>query len=380
MLIRPVRWVVCAALIAIASLPLAAVAQTQPTQPPVPSTPNQPSTPAPPPAPGTPAAPAQPPAAPAVQPVPPVPPIPVVGGGQPLTLVDAVRRALEQNLTVRQAALQVAIARSQVSQADAGLWPTVQIIGSNTQTSSSGTSLLNGTISIPTAGITNAPFNAVLPATVTPQWNVRGNLQYTLYSGNAVQDQIAIAQANLRSQQSAFAATAGQTVLTVRQAYYNYVQSEEQVGAAQRAVDASQENVRVTQAQVRVGTSPEFNLLQAQVQLSQAQRSLTQAKAAAVLAEQQLAAAVNLPISTAINGRRRWGCLPPRRTSRRSSSRRCRTAPRSRRRRPTFSRRRRRWTSRRRACGPTSRCSAGPRRSPTTSQRASRSPGAARFS
>jgi outer membrane protein TolC len=315
MLIRPARWVACAALTAMAALPLAAAAQTPPPPPPAPSIPAQPNQPpAPPaPAPGAPAVmPGLPgPASPAVQPVPPVPPVPLVGGGQPLTLLDAVRRSLEQNLTVRQAALQVAIARSQVSQALAGLWPTVQIIGSNTQTSPGSNQFLNGTISIPSAGITGASFNAVLPASVTPAWDVRGDIQYTLYSGNAVQDQVAISRANLRAQESAFAATASQTVLSVRQAYYNYVQSEGQVAAAQRAVDASQEDVRVTQAQVRVGTSPQFNLLQAQVQLATAQRNLTQAKAAAVLAEQQLAAVVNLPISTAINATTPMGLPTP---------------------------------------------------------------------
>lgn len=280
--VRLVRSVAFITLAATALLPLTAAAQTQPTPPPVPPAPVQPA---------APAAPLQ---------IPPVPPVPSVGAGAPLTLLDAVRRALEQNLTVRQAALAVAIARAQVGQAEAGLWPTVSVGASNTQQTPPGNSTLGGTINIPSAGITGAPFTAIVPGSAPPQWNVHGIVNYAVYTGNAVQDQIAIARANLRGQQSAFAATAEQTVLAVRQAYFNYVQSEGQVAAAQRAVAASQENVRVTQAQVNVGTSPEFNLLQAQVQLAQAQRTLTQAKAAAVLAEQQLAAVVNLPISSAI--------------------------------------------------------------------------------
>lgn len=289
-----VRTVAFVTLAATALLPLTAAAQTQPT-PPAPSTP----------------APASPPPRPAPLAIPSVPPVPIVGGGAPLTLIDAVRRALEQNLSVRQAAFQVAIARAQVGQADAGLWPTVSVGASNTQATAPGTSTLGGAINIPSAGITNAPFTAVVPGTSTPQWNVHGIVNYSVYSGNAVQDQIAIAQANLRGQESAFAATAGQTVLAVRQAYFNYVQSIEQVAAAQRAVDASRENVRVTQAQVNVGTSPQFNLLQAEVQLAQAQRTLTQTKAAAVQAEQQLAAVVNLPISTAIDATTPMGLPTP---------------------------------------------------------------------
>jgi OMF family outer membrane factor len=293
--VRLVRSVAFIALAATALLPLTAAAQTQPTPPPAPSSPAQPA------APAT-AVPLQ---------IPPVPPVPLVGGGGPLSLLDAVRRALEQNLSVRQAAVAVAIARAQVGQAEAGLWPTVSVGASNTQQTPPGNSTLGGTINIPSAGINGAPFTAIVPGAAPPQWNVHGTFQYAVYTGNAVQDQIAIAQANLRGQQSAFAATAEQTVLAVRQAYFNYVQSEGQVAAAQRAVDASQENVRVTQAQVNVGTSPEFNLLQAQVQLAQAQRTLTQAKAAAVLSEQQLAAVVNLPISSAIDATTPMGLPAP---------------------------------------------------------------------
>jgi outer membrane protein TolC len=293
MSIRLARSVAFLTLAATALLPLTAAAQTQPAQPAQPSAPSSPAQP------------------PAMPPIPPVPPVPSVGGGQPLTLLDAVRRALEQNLQVRQAALQVAIARAQVAQAEAGLLPTASVGASNTQQTPPGNSKLAGTITIPSAGITAAPFTAVLPGSAPPQWNVRGTIGYTLYSGNAVQDQIGIAQANLRGQESAFAATAGQTVLAVRQAYYNYVQSEGQVAAAQRAVDASQENVRVTGARVRVGTSPQFDLLQAQVQLTQAQRTLTQAKAAAVAAEQQLAAVIDVPIASQISATTPMGLPAP---------------------------------------------------------------------
>jgi outer membrane protein TolC len=246
-----------------------------------------------------------------MQPVPPVPAVPSVGAGQPLTLLDAVRRALEQNLTVQQAALAVAVARSQVSQAEAGLLPTLGLNGGYTSQTTPGSTALTGAISIPSLGINGAQFQAITTGQVPPPWAFHLTFAYPLYTGNALQDQVSIAQATLHGQQSSFTATASQTVLTVRQAYFNYVQSQDQVAAAQRAVDASRENVRVTQAQVRVGTSPEFNLLQAQVQLATAQRNLTQAKAAAVLAEQQLAAAVNLPISTSIDATTPMGLPTP---------------------------------------------------------------------
>src|SRR6516225_8762452 len=133
-------WIALVPLAAVALLPLTAAAQTQLLQ------------------------------------IPAVPAVPRVGGGTPLALVDAVRRALEQNLGVQQAALAVAIARSQVTQAEAGLYPTVGVGASNTQQTAPGNSLLGGTINIPSAGITGAPFTAVVPGSAPPQWNVHGTI------------------------------------------------------------------------------------------------------------------------------------------------------------------------------------------------------------
>src|SRR5215469_3251493 len=184
MLIRPARSVAFIALAAVGLFPLTAAAQTQPTTPPAQPQPAPPAAPSSPP-PGT-TAPMQ---------IPAVPAVPSVGGGTALPLVDAVRRALEQNLGVRQAALAVAIARSQVTQAQAGLYPTVGVGASNTQQTAPGNSFLNGTINI--QGVTQAggvPFTAVVPGSAPPQWNVHGTISYNVYTGNAVQDQIAIAK------------------------------------------------------------------------------------------------------------------------------------------------------------------------------------------
>lgn len=184
------RWIVSIALDATALLLLAAAAQTPPAQPQAPSSPAQPAAQVSP-QPST------------LPPIPPVPPVPSVRPGTPLTLLDALRRALEQNLQVRQAALQVAIARAQVSQAQAGLLPTATLGASYTDQTAPGASKLGGTINIPSAGIVDASFVAIVPGSATPPWAFRLNFAYLLYTGNALQDQVAIAQANLRGQQSA---------------------------------------------------------------------------------------------------------------------------------------------------------------------------------
>lgn len=234
-------------------------------------------------------------------PIPSVPPVPEAGPGRPLTLAEAVSTALRQNLQVRSAAIQVALARAQLQQAEAGFQPTVGLQGSYTTQSSSGGSVLSGTISVPGAGIVGQPFVAQVPSLgAAPSWLFRLNVAYPLYTGHALEDQLAIARASVRSAEAAFAAITAQVVLSVRQAYYGVQLAQGTVAAAQRAVDAARENVRVTEARVRAGTSPRFDLLQAQVQLAQAQQNVTRARTGLVQAQQTLAVVLNQPLTTSV--------------------------------------------------------------------------------
>jgi outer membrane protein len=288
----------------IASLALPAVPTfAQPAQQPAPPV-QPPATPAAPSQPGAPSQPAAP-AAPSYPPLPAVPTVPEVPyppttPGLPLTLADAITTALQGNFTVRLQAIQVALSQAQLRQAQGATLPTVSLTGGYTATSTSGTGTpLTGTISIPGAGIVNQPFvTGPIPVTGTPPWAFGLRLEYPLYTGNALQDQIAIAEANLANSEAGLAATAGQIVLSTRQAYYALQLARGQVAAEQRAVEASLVNVQVTQAQVRAGTAPEFDLLQAQTQLAQAQLALTQAKANAVQAQYNLNIVLNLPQTT----------------------------------------------------------------------------------
>jgi outer membrane protein TolC len=265
-------------------------------QQPPPSTPGTPA-----PAPGTPA----PGTSPSPPPPPSIPAVPTVPVTAPrsLSLTDALTTALTNNFQIRQAALTVAIQRATLRQAEGQKALTLSTnldFTANSAPTSNGGIPLAGTISIPGAGILNQPFVTTGQGGNAPvtQWAFGLTLRYPLYTGNALEDQIAIAQANVAASEAQFASSAEQVVFTVRQAFYLVQASQANVDAAQRAVDASQENVRVTQAQVQVGTSPQFNLLQAQVQLAQSQQSLTTARTGLSQAHQSLAAALVLPLST----------------------------------------------------------------------------------
>lgn len=235
------------------------------------------------PAPAQPApAPAAPPSQPAIPAVPAVPTTPP----RELTLANAIITALQNNYQIRQAAISVVVQQATLRQAQAQTALTLSSVGPTFTYNSLAGGSFAAQLGQTTSGFPNTT------------WTYGLQLRYPLYTGRALEDQIAIAEANLAAQQASFAATAQQVVFTVSQAYYQVQAAQASVDTAQRAVDASQENVRVTQAQVQVGTSPQFNLLQAQVQLASSQQTLTAARTTESQAYQNLAAALVLPLTT----------------------------------------------------------------------------------
>ena len=79
-----------------------------------------------------------------------------------------------------------------------------------------------------------------------------------------------------------------ETVLSVKDQYFNVLRDQEQVVVYQEQVAADQESVRVTQAQVNAGSVAQFDLLTAQTTLSNAQQQLSSAQDTLTLAQDNL--------------------------------------------------------------------------------------------
>ena len=213
-----------------------------------------------------------------------------------MSLADAVTLALQQNLTLRQDGAQVVIDRALVAEAKASLWPTVKASGSYTNETVTTTSYPIA-ITIPGIGVVNGTLSST---NETTPYSFSLTLSYDLYTGNSVQDQIAIEQATLDADEAAYAAEAAQIVLQVREAYYNLWATASAVTAAQQTVNEATENVRVTQLKVTAGTAPMYDLLQAQTSLASDQQTLTQDKASAVTAQYTLNKLLTLPLVTVV--------------------------------------------------------------------------------
>ncbi len=209
-----------------------------------------------------------------------------------LSFAEAVSLAVQQNLALRAAALDVAVAEAQLAQARAGGAPQLNLTSSYTYLQQPGQ-----TLTFPN------PF-APVPPTLTvrvppPDPNVlllRLAAQVPLYTGGRLEAQRALAEANVRGARAVLERTRQQVVFAVHQAYLQLLLAREHDAAARRALAAAEESVRVARARVAAGAAAPFDQLQAEVALSNAQQALARAQAQVATAQVQLASLLNLPL------------------------------------------------------------------------------------
>ncbi len=212
-----------------------------------------------------------------------------------ISFADVAAAVFQNNLQLRAAALEVAVAEAQLAQARGGGLPQVALSGSYARTQERS----GQTISFPN------PFGPIpptiaftLPAPDPNLYAARLALQFPLYTGGRVESQIALAAANLRGAQSTFERTKQQALFGAQQLYLQALLGQETVAAAQRALDQASESQRVARARVRAGAAPQFDALQAEVAVANAEQSLVRARTSLTSAQVSLDAAINLPQDT----------------------------------------------------------------------------------
>ncbi|MDR7420364.1 MAG: TolC family protein [Armatimonadota bacterium] len=194
----------------------------------------------------------------------------------------------ERNLTLRAAAFDVAVARTQLAQAKGERLPQLSLTGSyGTGQQRPGTTT---TISNPFGPGT---ITLTVPGPDPSQVLLRVGLQYPLYSGGRIEAQIALAEANLKGAQAVFARTTQQVVFSAQQAYLRALLARENLTASRRTLEEAEESLRVAQERVRAGVAAGFDELQAEVQVARARQGIVQAMAGVRNADIALNALLN---------------------------------------------------------------------------------------
>ena len=206
-----------------------------------------------------------------------------------LTLEQATRAALENNLSIVQADANMNAAQAGVTAAYGGYLPTLSATGSwnRNQTDRAGSSTANfggGTVVIPASKSTTSNFNTAL------------NLNWTLFDGFAQQGQVG--QASSRSVASEFTAirTRQSIVFQVEANYLNVLRNEQLVKVSEGSLKRDRRQLeRITESN-RVGSLSLADVYRQQSQVAGDEFSLIQAQNNFDKAKADLVALIGLDV------------------------------------------------------------------------------------
>jgi len=212
----------------------------------------------------------------------------------PLTLADAVRRALAQGEEMRLAHAQVLDAEGQIREAWSGALP--QVTGTLTYTRQFA-SIYQGAAS-DTSSIgklfKNTPFGA------PNLWNAQIQATQLLWSGGKVGAGLTAAKAFRSGAAEQEAQTAADVTLAVTRAYLDAASSARLLDIAQASLSQARDHERQVRLFHQAGTRAEYDLLRAQVDAANQEPSVVAARNAYDLSLRELKRLINVPDAQAL--------------------------------------------------------------------------------
>ncbi len=215
--------------------------------------------------------------------------------GRRVSFADVATAVVQNNLQLRAAAFEVAVAQAQLAQARGGQLPQVSLSGSYSRTQERSGQVLSF---LNPFGPTPPVITITLPSPDPNIYAARLAILYPLYTGGRVEAQVALAQASLRGAQATFERAKQQVVYSAEQTYLQGLLAAENVAAAERALDQANESLRVARARFSTGAAPQFDVLQAEVAVANAEQTMVRAQTSGASAQMNLDAALNLPQDT----------------------------------------------------------------------------------
>ncbi|MCX5962237.1 MAG: TolC family protein [Cyanobacteria bacterium] len=225
-------------------------------------------------------------------------------GVRALTLQETIELAERNNRDLAISHLQVQQQQAAVREAQASLYPTLDL-QSNLNRSLSA----SGTLGIKAAqadAITQFGSEAAARS-LSPQsfrrsiadestfWDTSLQLNYDLYTSGARAARLRIAAGNLRAAELAMERVREQLRLDVTGEYYDLQEANEQVNINEQSVRNSEQSLRDANAQERAGLGTKFDVLRSEVQLANNQQQLTNSLANEEINRRKIAQRLSLP-------------------------------------------------------------------------------------
>ncbi|MGA7932085.1 MAG: TolC family protein [Kovacikia sp.] len=212
-------------------------------------------------------------------------------GIQPITLQQALELAERNNRTLQVAGFTANRSRASLNQAEAELYPTLDLSGTVSRSESASGRLSNQSSSNSLANLLGLNSQS---GGVSRSFNGNLTLSYNIFTSGGRPARIRAAEQQLKSDQLAYEIALETLRLSVTNAYYDVQQADAQVRIAQASVRNSQISLRDAQALERAGLGTRFDTLQAQVTLANSQQNLTNAAAQQEITRRQLAQILSL--------------------------------------------------------------------------------------
>ncbi|PMB05606.1 transporter [Fischerella thermalis CCMEE 5328] len=221
-------------------------------------------------------------------------------GTQPITLEQAVELAQRNNTQLQIALLELERAKAALREAQAALFPTVDLSAGITRQQSAQSQLSSEIRQQQEEGL---PPELRSQSTDEPSTSFSGQAQliYNIYTSGRRSANIGAAEEQLRFQELNVANQSEEIRLNVAQNYYNLQEADENVRIRQSAVRNAEVTLRDAQALERAGVGTQFDVLRAQVTLANAQQQLSQALSQQRIARSQLATTLNIPDALSVN-------------------------------------------------------------------------------
>lgn len=208
----------------------------------------------------------------------------------PLTLEQAIAVAEHNSPSLEISRLTLERSQAALREAQASLYPTVDLAG---QISAFSSSSVGGSAAAGATGSGNSTA-AGLPSVLSAV-SANGTLSYDWLTGGRREAQIAIAAGQLRQQELSFEPRESDLRLQTTQAYYDVQGAQEQIRISRAFLAEACRNLRDTRLFYEAEVGTRFDVLRAEVQVATARQDYVDALTNWQTARRQLASLLSLP-------------------------------------------------------------------------------------
>jgi outer membrane protein TolC len=232
-----------------------------------------------------------------------------IKGAVPLTLKQVLELAERNNRDLEVSRLQVEQQKSNLREAQAALFPTLDLQSAVTRSQSA-----NGTISIKSAqadaiaaaggneqsarltdSFSGGQIFSRSVADPSTSWDTSLQLNYNVYNSGGRAARIRAAEGAVKASELSMERVREQLRLDATGDYYDLQNADEQVRINKKAVENAQQSLKDTQLQEKVGLGTRFDVLRSEVQLANNKQALDSAQATQTIQRRQIAQRLSLP-------------------------------------------------------------------------------------